>query len=325
MHSFCVTARPSLSVLNLRFQHDRRGTGDASVFAHAPEVHHHECRGDDRNRYAVPDVGAQQGIGIHDRAAQQPEANVIERRHPQHVAEGAVVTQQRRRPRHVGSNRYGPETELIVRQQVAGEAEQQGQDQQKHSYHPVELPRRLVGSREKDAEHVQLDHDHHEVRAPAVHVAQQLAEGHVVLEVEDVAEGHNLGGVVVKHEQRAGEDQRDVDVERHAAHAPGVFVGHRIAVDFGRMQVQEDVGEDSQSAAAGRLVVLDAQHRFPQIGLFGLLEGFELLGRAVAYGLGVFEQRGQLAFAVLAVAPAGARGRASGRRRTVFSVWFSHD
>ena len=41
----------------------------------------HESRGDDRNRNAVPDISPQQGVRVHNRAAQQPESYVIERRH----------------------------------------------------------------------------------------------------------------------------------------------------------------------------------------------------------------------------------------------------
>ncbi len=174
---------------------------------------------------AVPDVGAQQRVGIHDRAAQQAEAHVVEWRHAQLRAERAVVAEQRRGARHVRAHRDRPEAELIVGQQISGEAEQQRQHQQQHAHHPVELARLLVRPGEEHAEHVQLHHDHHQVGAPAVHVAQQLAERNVALQIQDVAEGHDLRRVVVEHQQRAGEHQRDVDVERHAAHAPGVVVG----------------------------------------------------------------------------------------------------
>ena len=74
-------------------------------------------------------------------------------------------------------------------------------------------------------------------------------------------------GMVVEHQQRAGENQRDVDVERHAAHAPGVVVAHGVAIDLGGMQVQEDVGEHAQRAAARRFVVLVAEDRSVDLGL----------------------------------------------------------
>ena len=58
---------------------------------------------------------------------------------------------------------------------------------------------------QKHAEHVQPDRDHHQVRRPAMHVAQQLAEGNVVLEIKHVAERLHLAGVVIEHQQHAGE------------------------------------------------------------------------------------------------------------------------
>ena len=136
---------------------------------------------------------------------------------------------------------------------------------------------------------MQLDHDHHQVRAPTVHVPQQLAEGDIVFKIQNIAEGHDLRGVVVEHQQRACEHERDVDVERHAAHAPSVLVSHRVAIDFGRMQVQEDVGEHAQCAAARRLVVLHAQHRLPEVGLLRLFERFDLFGRALAHHLAALQ------------------------------------
>jgi hypothetical protein len=35
-----------------------------------------------------------------------------------------------------------------------------------------------------------------------------------------------------------------------AAHAPGVVVGHGVAIDLGRVQVEEDVIEHAEGAAA---------------------------------------------------------------------------
>ena len=131
--------------------------------------------------------------------------------------------------------------------------------------------------------------------------------------------------MVVEHQQRAGENQRDVDVKRHAAHAPGVVVGHRVAIDFGRVKMQEDVGEHAQRTAARRLIVLHAEHRLPEVGLLGLLEGFQFVDGAFAHHLAAFEQRGHLAFAVLAVTGSAGGRSIGGRGRSVLSFRFSHD
>ncbi len=73
----------------------------------------------------MPDIRSQQRIGIDDRSAQQSEADVIVWRHSQHVAEWAFIAQAGRGARHVRSHRDSPESQLIIRKQIAGERKQQ--------------------------------------------------------------------------------------------------------------------------------------------------------------------------------------------------------
>ena len=63
-----------------------------------------------------------------------------------------------------------------------------------------------------------------------------------MLKVENVAKRLNLGGMVIKHQQRSGERQDNKQVKRDAAHSPGIVVGHRVAIDLGWMKVQKDIG-----------------------------------------------------------------------------------
>src|SRR5262249_15970314 len=121
------------------------------------------------------------------------------------------------------------------------ERKQQGQHKQDYADIPIELPRFLVGTREEHAQHVQLYCNHHEVSGPAVHVAKQFAEGHVVLKIEHVAEGLHFAWVVVEHQKNAGKREHNKQVESDAAHSPGVPVAHGVGVDFGGMEMQEDV------------------------------------------------------------------------------------
>src|SRR5208282_2020364 len=125
-----------------------------------------------------------------------------------------------------------------------------------------------------------------QVRCPAVHVAQQRAEGHITHQVNNVAVRLALGGVVVVHQQHAGKGQHDKQVEGDAAHSPGVVVAHRVAVDLGRVQVQEDIGKHTQGAAAGTIVVLNAEDGFEEGGLLRLLEALEVLFRFSFENLG---------------------------------------
>ena len=123
------------------------------------------------------------------------------------------MAKHRSRARHVGSDGDGPEAELVIRQQVAGERQQQREHQQDDADRPVELPRLLIRSGQKDAEHMELNRQHHRVRRPTVHVAQQLAVRDVGCQVENVAEGLHLRRVVVKHQQNAGPGQHPEQIE----------------------------------------------------------------------------------------------------------------
>src|SRR5260370_26979192 len=125
----------------------------------------------------------------------------------------------------------------------------------------MESGRFLGRAGEKHAKHVQLNGDDHQVRGPAVHVAKQFAEGHVVLEVQDVAERLHFAGVVVKHQQHAGKGEHQEQIEGDAAHAPGVAVAHGVAIDLSGVQMQKNVGEHAESASARRVVVLVTKYR----------------------------------------------------------------
>ena len=117
-------------------------------------------------------------------------------------------------------------------------------DQQEHDAdHPVELARRLVGAGEEHAAHVQEDDGHHAVRRPAVHVAQEDAEGHGAAQVEHAVVGLRGGRHVVEHQQHAGGDQDQEQEERDQAEPQGVDGPQRVAVDLDRVDVQEEVGE----------------------------------------------------------------------------------
>ena len=173
---------------------------------------------------------------------------------------------------------------LIVRKQISREAQQHGQDHQQHADAPIEFARTLVGAGHEDAEHVQPDGDDHQVRGPAMHVAQKLAERDVVFEIEDVAEGLHFRGVVIKHQQDAGESEDDEKVEGDATHAPGEIVFGGVAINFCGMQVEENVGEDAEGAVARLVIVLDAKHRAIELSLLRLFQPVNLL-------LGLFFER----------------------------------
>src|SRR3954451_898947 len=136
-----------------------QGTADAAVLADTPEVDSHEDHDHEREHEHVQHVPAQQRVGADLAAAEEHEAH--------------LVSEDRGVAHHVRAHGHRPERQLVPRQQVAGEREQQGEEQQHDADHPVELPRRLVGAVVEDACHVQEHRQDHEVGRPSVHVPHQ--------------------------------------------------------------------------------------------------------------------------------------------------------
>ncbi len=62
-----------------------------------------------------------------------------------------------------------------------------------------------------------------------------------MFEVENVAKGIYLGGVVIKHQEHPGKSEHNEQVERDAAHAPGEAITHSIPIDFRRMKMEKNV------------------------------------------------------------------------------------
>ena len=105
-----------------------------------------------------------------------------------------------------------------------------------------------------------------------------------MLQVEHIPECLYLGGVVIEHQQHAGEGEHDEEVERDSSHAPGEAVAYRIAVDLGRMQMQEDVRQHAQGAIPRGVVVLVTKDGGENLSLGRVLEKINLflgLGRQV--------------------------------------------
>src|SRR6266849_5901780 len=56
-----------------------------------------------------------------------------------------------------------------------------------------------------------------------------------------------------------------------------IAIAHGIAIDLGRVEMEEDVGQNAQGAVAGRLVVLDAENRAEELRLLRLFQALQLL------------------------------------------------
>src|SRR3982074_1168290 len=92
----CFQSILAARLLDFGFEHDRSRARDAAIFSYAPEVDNHQNRSDDRNANAMPDVRTQERVRIHDRAAEQSEANIVIGRHAPQGAEWAPMSDPRR-------------------------------------------------------------------------------------------------------------------------------------------------------------------------------------------------------------------------------------
>ena len=117
----------------------------------------------------MQDVKAQEGIGIHEIAAQQHEVN--------------LVAEYRHGRCDIRSHRDRPICQLIPGQQVPGIAEQQRDQQQNNSDHPTEFAWRTIGAPIEHLKHVGEHQEHHGMRRPAVQIAQEQARGDDELQV----------------------------------------------------------------------------------------------------------------------------------------------
>src|SRR5207249_1281381 len=101
---------------------------------------------------------------------------------------------------------------------------------------------------------------------------QERSKRYVAHQINNVLVGLALGGVVVVHQEDAGDGENQEEVKGNAAHPPGKTVTHRVAVDLGRMEVKENVREYAEGAAAVRVIVLDPEHGLEKLRLCRLLE-----------------------------------------------------
>src|SRR5438270_3587117 len=196
--------------------------GDAAVLADAPEVDGHEDHDHERQHENVEHVPAQERLGAYLHPAQQCEADLL-------TEHGGVA-------HHVRPHRHGPQGQLVPRQQVAGEGEQQRQREQDDADDQVELPWGLVGDVVEDQGIVQEHRQHHQVGGPAVHVPDEQAEGHRRLEGLDVVPRLGRGGPVEEHQEDPGHRQDDEQEERQSSEAERVADLDRVALHLHRVK-----------------------------------------------------------------------------------------
>ena len=110
----------------------------------------------------------------------------------------------------------GEVAELIHGQQVAGEAEDRRQSQQRHAAEPAKLARLAVGLHKEDREHVHQDGEDHEVGRPGVRRTDQPAKVHHKGDLADRFVGFRARPVV-NQQQHAGKALDKEKEQRDAA------------------------------------------------------------------------------------------------------------
>ena len=128
--------------------------------------------------------------------------------------------------------------------------EGQGQEEEHHPDHPVELPRALVGPGEEHPAHVEEHHRHHAVGRPAVGVAEEHPEGHRELDVLHAPVGGVGVGDVVQHQRQPGDGEDDEEIEADQPQAQGGLEAEDVDAHPGRVQVQNHATRASRPGAA---------------------------------------------------------------------------
>ncbi len=174
-----------------------------------------------------------------------------------------VLTEERSRATDGRAHCDGPEGELVPGEQVSGEGEKKGRDEQEHADYPVELPRRLVGAGVEDAAHVEKDRDDHALGSPPVHVPHQLPEGDAGFDVLHALVRQISRGYVVEHQEDAGHDQHEEHKEGEAAQAERVGDFGGVPLDLDWVDVEEDVAGNDERLIALGIGVAVPDHRAP--------------------------------------------------------------
>jgi hypothetical protein len=129
---------------------------------------------------------------------------------------------------------------VVPREQVAREALEHAGREQEHADDPVQLARILVGAEQEDARHVEEHQDDEDAGAPAVHAADEPAEGHVVRDVLDRLVGRVRVGLV---EHREDHPRDGLDEERRERRRPERLHPVDVAGDVAEEEVPDAADE----------------------------------------------------------------------------------
>ena len=186
----------------------------------------------DREKDAVKDVEAEEGVLGDDVSSQEEKADLL--------------ADERRLPGHVRPDRDAPERELVPRKEVARVREKEGDEKEDDADHPVELARGTIGPVVEDPQHVEHRRKDHQVGGPPVEIPEEQAVVDDESQLLHVPVGLRDGGVVVEHQEDSRHDQDERRDQRHPSEPEGVGEAERLLADLHGMDVEEEVLEDDE-------------------------------------------------------------------------------
>src|SRR5262249_415404 len=126
---------------------------------------------------------------------------------------GTLMSGKRCRTSHVAADGDRPNCQLIPRQQVTGEAQQQRQTEQAFADMPVELPRRLIRTGHEPSVTVEPYGNDHRVCTPSMNFPHD-PERNLLAEIANIDVCVLQSGPIVEHQQEPGEREHKKQEER---------------------------------------------------------------------------------------------------------------
>ena len=127
------------------------------------------------------------------------------------------VAQQRHRGHDIGADRRGEVSQLVPRQQIAGETEAEREQKQEITGNPGHFARRAIRLQHHRAEHVEHQRNDHQVRAPTVDRTDQPAERNLGRQKTNALVGGRFTRLIVHEQEHAGNHLDDEKEHRDPA------------------------------------------------------------------------------------------------------------
>jgi hypothetical protein len=128
---------------------------------------------------------------------------------------------------------------------------------------PVEFAGSAIRAPIEDFEHVREDQEDHQLCRPAMQVAEKESGRYDKLQVLHVGVCLGHGGMVVQHEQNAGDDQDQERSERQRAQVPRSAEAHHALAHLCREEMKKDVLLDGERAMQRAVARAAAKDRSP--------------------------------------------------------------